>query len=367
MTDLFSIANINSSFQRSTRIDNKISKEFLDNFVFHDTSKKVLNQISSSLINSNQSGFTLTGPYGTGKSSLALFLKAIISKENSIKKQAEKIANFNNKNLFSRFFLNKKKWFTLNVIGSKTDPVESIAEQIDETILDQWISRGIPPSLKTKTKKTVAGVIKSLNNLTQELNKKDHGLILIVDEMGKFLDYSSSVGSDLNLFQEIAENFSNSRLNKEGEPIFIGILHQPFEEYASNLGRSVQEDWQKIQGRFEDIPFSINSEETAHLIGKAIKQTKLDNNFVKLANSITKIISGKVNKNYVNALAKCNPIHPLVTLLLNPISRQRFGQNERSIFSFLNSGEPNGFLYFYKIGIIKMKFIHLINYLIIYK
>ena len=346
MTDLFSIANINSSFQRSTRIDNKISKEFLDNFVFHDTSKKVLNQISSSLINSNQSGFTLTGPYGTGKSSLALFLKAIISKENSIKKQAEKIANFNNKNLFSRFFLNKKKWFTLNVIGSKTDPVESIAEQIDETILDQWISRGIPPSLKTKTKKTVAGVIKSLNNLTQELNKKDHGLILIVDEMGKFLDYSSSVGSDLNLFQEIAENFSNSRLNKEGEPIFIGILHQPFEEYASNLGRSVQEDWQKIQGRFEDIPFSINSEETAHLIGKAIKQTKLDNNFVKLANSITKIISGKVNKNYVNALAKCNPIHPLVTLLLNPISRQRFGQNERSIFSFLNSGEPNGFLYF---------------------
>ena len=143
MTDLFSITNINSSFQRSARIDNKISKEFLNNFVFHDTSKKVLNQISSSLINSNQSGFTLTGPYGTGKSSLALFLKAIISKENSIKKQAEKIANFNNKNLFSRFFLNKKKWFTLNVIGSKTDPVESIAEQIDETILDQWISRGI--------------------------------------------------------------------------------------------------------------------------------------------------------------------------------------------------------------------------------
>ena len=34
MTDLFSTVNINSSFQRSARIDNKISKEFLDNFVF---------------------------------------------------------------------------------------------------------------------------------------------------------------------------------------------------------------------------------------------------------------------------------------------------------------------------------------------
>jgi ABC-type iron transport system FetAB ATPase subunit len=318
MSDLFSSVNINSSFQRSARIDNKISSEFLDHFVFHDTSKKVLNQISSSLLNSNQSGFTLTGPYGTGKSSLALFLKALISKESAIKKQAESIAKFNNKHLFSRVFLNKKSWFTLNVIGSKDDPIDSIAEQIDQTVNENWISKTIPPILKTKTKKTVAGVIKSLNNLVLELNKKNHGLILIVDEMGKFLDYASSVGSDLNLFQEIAENFSNNRLNKEGEPVFIGILHQPFEEYASSLGRTVQEDWQKIQGRFEDIPFSINSEETAHLIAKAIKQKKTGSEFVKLANSIIKTISGKPNKSYADVLSKCNPIHPLVTLLLNP-------------------------------------------------
>ena len=274
MTDLFSSININTSFQRSARIDNKISKDFLENFVFHDTSKKVLNQISSSLLNSNQSGFTLTGPYGTGKSSLALFLKALVAKDKSIKTQAEQIANFNNKHLFSRVFLNKKSWFTLNVIGSKIDPVESIAEQIDQTINENWITKSIPASLKTKTKHTVSGVIKSLNNLIKELDKKKHGLIFIVDEMGKFLDFASSVGSDLNLFQEIAENFSNIRLNKEGEAIFIGILHQPFEEYAASLGRTVQEDWQKIQGRFEDIPFSINSEETANLIAKAIKQDR---------------------------------------------------------------------------------------------
>ena len=166
--------------------------------------------------------------------------------------------------------------------------------------------KGIPAPLKTKTKKTVAGVIKSLNNLIKELNKKNYGLILIVDEMGKFLDYASSVGSDLNLFQEIAENFSNSRLNKEGEPIFIGILHQPFEEYASSPGRTVQEDWQKIQGRFEDIPFSINSEETAHLIAKAIKQKRQDKDFLKLSNDVIRTINGKSNKSYGETLSKCN-------------------------------------------------------------
>ena len=111
-------------------------------------------------------------------------------------------------------------------------------------------------------------------DLLKELHKKNHGLILMIDEMGKFLDYVSSVGSDLNLFQEIAENFSNIRLNKEGNPLFFGILHQPFEEYANSLGRNIQEEWSKIQGRYEDIPFSINFEETVHLIAKAIYQKK---------------------------------------------------------------------------------------------
>ena len=41
--DLFTHSGIslNASFQRSTRIDNKISKIFLDNLIFHDTGKKV--------------------------------------------------------------------------------------------------------------------------------------------------------------------------------------------------------------------------------------------------------------------------------------------------------------------------------------
>ena len=346
--DLFTYnnININSSFQRSTRIDNKITKEFLNHYIFHDTSKKVLDQISNSIINSNQSAFTLTGPYGTGKSSLALFLKALISNDNKIKNIAEKVSKYNSKHNFSKVFL-KQKWFVINLIGSKKDPIESIAEQIDITIKNNWISKGIPPTLKTRTKPTLAGVVKSLVNVSKELHKKNHGLIFMIDEMGKFLDYVSSVGSDLNLFQEIAENFSNIRLNKEGNPLFFGILHQPFEEYANSLGRTIQEEWAKIQGRYEDIPFSINFEETVHLIAKAISPKKNNKDFINLSNKISKLTNnGKVNKSLAEALSNCNPIHPLVAVLLNPISRQRFGQNERSIFTFINSGEPNGFMNF---------------------
>ena len=172
--DLFTYSgiNINSSFQRSTRIDNDISVEFLNNYIFHDTSKKVLDQIANSITNTNQSAFTLTGPYGTGKSSLALYLKGLVSKDLKIKKLAEKKSNYNSRHTFYKVFLNKK-WFILNLVGSKRDPLESIAEQIDETIKNNWISKGIPSNLKTRTKPTVAGVIKSLTNISKELYKKN--------------------------------------------------------------------------------------------------------------------------------------------------------------------------------------------------
>jgi hypothetical protein len=145
--------------------------------------------------------------------------------------------------------------------------------------------------------------------------------------MGKYLEHASSVGSDLNLFQEIAENFSNLKLKKQGFPIFIGILHQPMEEYASNLGRSVQEDWQKVQGRFEDIPFSINSEETINLIAKAInRKNKINAKIKNLSSVVAKLMNGsKPSSSLINTISQCYPLHPLVALLLSPLSRQRFG------------------------------------------
>ena len=42
-------------------------------------------------------------------------------------------------------------------------------------------------------------------------------------------------------------------------------------------------------------------------------------------------------------LEACWPLHPIVACLLGPISRRRFGQNQRSLFAFLNSAEPQGF------------------------
>ncbi len=354
--DLFDTnIEINAAFQRSARIDSKIQDGFIENYIFHNTSRNILNRIALSYDQSNQGSLTLTGPYGTGKSSLALFFNALVHKDKNIQNLASKRAKLTKKDKFNEVFLEKGKWFCITIIGVKLDANELIAASIDQAIEENWIDKKIPSPLTTKTKPRTEHIIKKLNSIVAELNKKNYGLLLVIDEMGRLLEFASNTGGDLNLFQEIAENFSNNKLNNTGKNLFLGILHQPFEEYASSLGRTVQEDWQKIQGRFEDIPFSIGADESIFLIAKAIKKkNKLSEIADKKINRVTKSVIRTIQRSKVsndensleNSLINCFPLNPIVSMLLGPISRNRFGQNERSIFTFLNSGEPHGLIHF---------------------
>ena len=52
-------------------------------------------------------------------------------------------------------------------------------------------------------------------------------------------------------------------------------------------------------------------------------------------------------------LNACWPLNPIVALCLGPISRRSYGQNQRSLFSFLSSGEPLGFSSYLSLTIYK--------------
>ena len=102
---------------------------------------------------------------------------------------------------------------------------------------------------------TVAGI-------QSEGSRSRAGLIIVVDEMGKFLEHAASERSDIYLFQQLAELASRS----EGRLILIGVLHQAFEEYAHRLGREQRDEWAKVQGRFIDLLVNTASEEQLELL-----------------------------------------------------------------------------------------------------
>jgi hypothetical protein len=185
-------------------------------------------------------------------------------------------------------------------------------------------------------------IIHELVSLAEESKQ---GLLLIIDELGKFLENSAlEGGEDVYFFQQLAE--AASRTN--GNFVVVGILHQPFEAYATALGRQTRDDWAKIQGRYIDIPLVAATDEVIELIGRSIassaefKPEPLQTVCSIIAENIKKRRPASP-KNLAQSLFSCWPLHPALTALLGPISRRKFGQNERSIFGFLTSREPLGF------------------------
>ena len=184
-------------------------------------------------------------------------------------------------------------------------------------------------------------LVNSISNYCKKLSQKA-GLIIVVDEMGKLLEHAINSKEGSYIYQLLAEAASRSK----GKFVFVGILHQTLIEYASASIKIIRDDWSKVQGRFIDISLNLNSAEQIELVSSAISSeitpeiSKSENKkFVSYLSDINRAPS----QNMANMLDRCWPLNPVAATCLGPISRRSYGQNQRSIFSFLNSGEPLGF------------------------
>ena len=168
------------------------------------------------------------------------------------------------------------------------------------------------------------------------------GLLIVVDELGKFLEYATQYPGqgDMFVLQTLAEFADRSGKT----PLFLmTILHQAFELYAEHAGKSQQEEWAKVQGRFEDIAFLESTEQVLRLVGTALEKRSdvVGKDNLNPALNLGLKPRQLDEKEFIHLLESCLPLHPTVALLIGPLFR-RFAQNERSLFAFLSSSEPNG-------------------------
>ena len=167
------------------------------------------------------------------------------------------------------------------------------------------------------------------------------GLLLVVDELGKFLEYAAQnpVHDDLFVLQSLAEFAARS---DQTPLLMLTILHQAFERYAQRLARSQREEWAKVQGRFEDVAFVEPTEQVLRLIGSAIEE-KLTIEKPNLSVAIDLELKPRQldTNEFISLLESCLPLHPTVALIVSSLFR-RLAQNERSLFALLNSSEPHG-------------------------
>ena len=319
-------------FQRAVRIDTDLrDPSALEGFVCPRSSAAVLGTMARHVAESSQGAFTWTGPYGSGKSSLVVALSALLQGDADRRWEAGSIIGEDTaKAIWEAFPPRTKGWHILPVVGRRDHPERLIREGIES----QRLMKG-----RRRASWSQKPVLDLLSEIAARDPQSSGGLIVFIDEMGKVLEGATRDGSDVYFFQQLAETASRSA----GRLIVVGVLHQAFEEYAHRLSREMREEWSKIQGRFVDLLVNTGADEQIGLLGRAIESDHNPAEPGALSIAVGALTRRATSEDLPQLLEDCWPLHPVVSCLLGPISRRRFGQNQRSIFGFLNSSEPNGF------------------------
>lgn len=290
-------------------------------------------QVYEQLIRDYKQGirsFNLIGAYGTGKSSFLWALKQTLSKE---------LNYFFSKN-DELELLNKFEFYP--IIGEYASMIKTFSTHFNINVNNE-----------IQTNEIISHIDKYYN----KLNKKRNGLAIVIDEFGKFLEFAAQNCPEKELYfiQQLAEYANDVSKNI----LFITTLHQNFNAYALDLTKAQQHEWDKVKGRLKELTFNEPVEQLLYLASERLDQKKQQKH--KSIN-IHKSQKGKKLSELLNAIKDANAF-PLkdyfkkdIAVKLLPfdilsasvltIALQRYGQNERSLFSFIESNDYYGLMDF---------------------
>ena len=299
------MATIKDNFSPSVNIVRDKKSDF--NYIPTLNAKSAFNTILTDTKSGSKS-HVLIGSYGTGKSSFLLALQQTIEGE---------------KNHFSYTTKDKSTQYEfINIIGEFASFENYFIKLYG---LDE--------------KASTTDIIKSIDKHYKQNKKKEIGIAILVDEFGKFLEYASKNNpeSELYFIQQLSEWVND--VNKD--TLFVSTLHQDFSAYALQLSKIQKQEWDKVKGRIKDIPFNEPVEQLLHLASERIHQKfsnlPVDKNFDKLFNVIAKANAFPLKDYFEKDVAKKLYPFDILSAAVLTLALQKYGQNERSLFSFIES------------------------------
>jgi hypothetical protein len=356
--------DIDTVYTRSINIERDAdSDEIVKAYIPTSRAINTLHRISETFERENTPrSWALIGPYGSGKSSFAVFLSHLMDNgEKQATLSAYDVLKKTDNGLFEKFKAHSqdtKGYLSILITGAPEPLGRRFLSSMLEAAQKYWNTAGRNPFIIKKIKEkldqltiTTGETISLFKELQEAVQRSGSGILIIFDEFGKFLEYEARhYGANdiyiLQLLSELAVNDKNHNL------FVFTLMHQGFEEYAKGLSKTLRNEWSKIQGRFETVPFLETTEQTIHILSKAIINNLSDEEYKSVFDRCKKIsvnlseeqaLPGSLTVDKATELfTNCYPLHP-VTVLLLPVLCQKMAQNERTLFSYLGSRESFGF------------------------
>lgn len=350
---------INTYYSRSVNVERDLSdEEVIRAYIPTARAKETLSRLLESASSAKRTcAFSLIGPYGSGKSSFAVFLTQLLAAHSdSAQKVALSVLTQADAELAKGYqqHLNDGRYLPLVLSGNP----EPLSRRLIEALRSAALQNGKMPDVvstidELRQRDYSHEDIKHVLMLLQQCFHRQggQGLLLVLDEFGKFLEYDArhSNSEDIHLLQIIAEA---SKGSEYGRILFFVLLHQAFDQYAKGMSDSLKKEWSKIQGRFETIPFLESTEQTLKILANSFsyQQTEMEQAFYaeQISDAARYFLAEDLLKTSLDEtgltelLQRCYPLHPITALVL-PQLCQKVAQNERTLFSFIGSHEPFGF------------------------
>lgn len=294
------------SYIPSVNIEHGITDDF--HYIVTPNTKNVWGNIVS-CYHEGMHSFTIIGTYGTGKSSFLAALQRDLIKHTSVLVENHKV-------------FNTEKFEFFNVVGDYASLSSLLAVKLG---LAEYA--------------TSDEVLTALSKKYDNAKKIGKFFLLVVDEFGKVLEHAAANNPEQELYflQKLAE-FINAPKRKA---ILLSTLHQNFSSYSYKLSDAQRNEWTKVKGRFKEIVFVEPIEQLLQLTASRLEKRVASpsesayRNFTSLFNLAHryKIVSPDLS---FNDTSKLYPLDPISSVCLT-LSMQRYGQNERTLFSFLNA------------------------------
>lgn len=289
------------SYIPSVNIEMNTASDF--RYIVTENAKLVAGNIVNSF-NSGHHSFSIIGTYGTGKSSFILALE-------------DDLDNGNNKLIKNGILGSPRGFKFLNIVGDYAPLGKLLSNKLDS-------SEGNP--------------INALNTYYQSLCKGNKFLVIVIDEFGKILEHAANNNPEKELYflQKLSEFVNVPSRNI----ILLTTLHQNFSSYATKLTEAQRNEWYKIKGRFKEIVFVEPVEQllslTAKKLSKSYKLSKAEGLSFSILYDLgihSKIVSRNLKYKTAESLYPLDPVSAVCLTL----AIQKYGQNERSLFSFLST------------------------------
>lgn len=299
-----------TNFSTSVNIIRDNDKDL--NYIPTPNAIRTVNQIASDFKKGIRT-FNIIGSYGTGKSA---FLWAF---EQSIK--------------------GRKKYFGINILPNpRIDFINIVGEY--KSLKDVF-----GENLDIKNSKNLSeNIFSEIFSRYYDLGKENPILFIVIDEFGKILEYASHNEPEKELFfiQQLAEFVNNADMNI----VLFTTVHQNFDAYSIGLNQAQKQEWTKVKGRFRELTFNEPIEQLLYLASEHISERSSTKKYsIEISKTIELLLQSKafnVNEDYIKEIGgRLFPLDVISAYILT-ISLQKYGQNERSLFSFLESTDHTG-------------------------